>query len=98
MNFHEPFFDKNAIFYLLSHDDLLRLDIVAVSELEHIDARSEFGIRNAECGMNFTADDDTAHHVDDLECALTVDDDVAVAHEGEVAVVAGVAGVASGED
>ena len=73
--------------FRLSNDDLLSL----VIESQHIHTGSGIQFDAADT-VDLLGDDDAAHHVDDLEGALTVDDDVAVAHEGKVAAVAGVAG------
>ena len=77
----------------LLHNDLLGLDLVAVGELEHVHAGGGIHIDVADT-VDFFGAQDAAGDVDDLEGAFTVDDDGAVADEGEVAAAV----VASGED
>ena len=68
-------------FFRLSDNDLLGL----VVELEHIDAGSGIQFDTADT-VDLLGGDDAAGHVDDLEHAFTVDDEVVVADVSEVAV------------
>ncbi len=58
------------------------LDIAAVGEAEHIDAVGE--AVGGDAADHVGAADHAASDIEHLECAIAVDDDVAVADEGEV--------------
>ena len=77
------------------HHDLLNLDLVAVDESEHVDARGDVDGLGGGAGDAFAAEHAT-EGVDHLEggLAVVVDDPHAVVEEGEGVVVV----VAGGED
>ena len=56
-------------------------------QAEHVNARGECGMRNAECGMDITAEQLMTEDVVDLKEAVTGNDEVAIGiDEGEVVV------------
>lgn len=63
------------------YDNLLCLHVVAADETQHVNARHHLVGRDVACNVCTT--NDVSHHVNHLQGACAVDDDVAIADEGE---------------
>ena len=78
----------------LSYHNLLRLHIIAVDESQNIHPRGHpFG---RDVARRVSTNDGTPHHIHNLQRALAVDDNVAVADEGEWRILVAVSVLADG--